>query len=433
MEHRILRKDGVMRWVMNTLVPSYDAQGKLVSYDGVIRDIHKRKEAENARAKLEAQLRQTQKMEAIGTLAGGIAHDFNNILFAMVGFTELANDDVPEESLARANLDEVLKAGRRAKDLVQQILTFSRQVEHERRPVQVHLIVKEALKLLRASLPTTIEIPQNIDTNCGPIVADLTQIHQVIMNLCTNAYHAMRDEGGVLEVSLSEVDLDSDALSQYPDASPGTYVRLTVSDTGRGMDTEVMERIFDPFFTTKAVGEGTGMGLAVIHGIVKSHGGMISVQSEEGKGSTFHVYLPRLESPVVPEVETTEPIPTGGKERILFVDDEEPLVRMVQQMLERLGYDVTVRTSSVEALEAFRAQPDKFDLIITDQTMPNKTGVQLARDLMRIRPDIPIILCTGFSEVISEKEAKDRGLRGYIMKPVVKSEIAKAIRMVLDK
>jgi len=243
----------------------------------------------------------------------------------------------------------------------------------------------------------------------------------------------MRDEGGVLEVSLSEVDLDSDALSQYPDASPGPYIRLTVSDTGRGMDTEVMERIFDPFFTTKAVGEGSGMGLAVVHGIVKSHGGVITVQSEEGKGSTFHVYFPRLESPAAPEAEATELIPTGGRERILFVDDEEPLVRMVQQMLERLGYDVTVRTSSVEALEAFRAQPDKFDLIITDQTMPNKTGVQLARDLMRIRPDIPIILCTGFSEVISEKEAKDRGLRGYIMKPVVKSEIAKAIRMVLDK
>ena len=282
-------------------------------------------------------------------------------------------------------------------------------------------------------MPPTIEIRQNIDTNCGPIVADLTQVHQVIMNLCTNAYHAMRDEGGVLEVSLSEVDLDSDALSQYQDSSPGPYIRLTVSDTGHGMDTEVMERIFDPFFTTKAVGEGTGMGLAVVHGIVKSHGGMMTVQSEKGKGSTFHVYFPRLDRQVAPEAETTEPISTGGRERILFVDDEEPLVRMVQQMLEGLGYDVTVRTSSVEAFEAFRAQPDKFDLIITDQTMPNKTGVQLARDLMRIRPDIPIILCTGFSEVISEKEAKARGIRGYVMKPVVKSEIAKAIRRVLDK
>ena len=430
-EHRILRKDDIMRWVRNTLVPHYDAQGNLLSYDGLISDIQERKEAEEARAKLQAQLQHAQKMEAIGTLAGGIAHDFNNILFAILGYTELTRDDVPEGSLVRANLEEVIKAANRAKDLVKQILIFSRQVEQERKPMLIHLIVKEALKLLRASLPTTIEIRQNIDTKCGFVLADPTQIHQVIMNLCTNAYHAMRESGGVLEVSLDVFDIDAAFAAAHANLEEGAYLRLTVSDTGHGMDGATMERIFDPFFTTKAIGEGAGMGLATVHGIVTSYNGAVTVYSEPGEGTTFHVYLPRVDSTAVPEATATEPVPRG-KERILFVDDEEQIVRFGQQMLERLGYHVTARASSVEALEAFGAEPEKFDLVITDQTMPNMTGVVLARELMRIRPDIPVILTTGFSEAVTQEKAKNMGMRECIMKPVLASDLGRAIRRVLD-
>ncbi|MBW1796685.1 MAG: response regulator, partial [Deltaproteobacteria bacterium] len=443
-EHRILRKDGVMRWVRNTLVPHHDTQGNLLSYDGLIEDIHERKEAEEAKVKLEVQLRQAQKMEAIGTLAGGIAHDFNNILFAIFGFVELTTSDLPEGSQGRKNLGQVLKAANRAKDLIRQVLTFSRQVEQERKPLQLQLIVKEGLKLLRATLPTTIEIRHNIDKERGYIMADPTQVHQVIMNLCTNANHAMRQNGGLLEVSLQNVNFGppwcdrrcrqvsatkpglgqglrnadwkrdkNRSKIQIPNSeiglAPGPYVRLSVSDTGHGMDQATMERIFDPFFTTKPVGDGTGMGLATVHGIITSHGGAITVHSELEKGTTFDVYFPRFESGVALEAEMAEPLPRGN-ERILFVDDEEPLVRMGQQMLERLGYHVTARTSSVEALEAFRAQPDRFDLVITDQTMPNMTGVELAKELMRIRPDIPIILITGFSEIVPPEKAKKMGI-----------------------
>jgi CheY-like chemotaxis protein len=264
------------------------------------------------------------------------------------------------------------------------------------------------------------------------VMGDPTQIHQVLMNLCTNATHAMREKGGALEVGLEDVDLDADAPVQYPDLKPGPHVRLTVSDTGHGLDPAVMERIFDPYFTTKDKGVGTGLGLAVVHGIVKSHGGTITVYSEVGKGTTFHVLFPRIESVDAEETEVLEPLPKGD-ERILFVDDEEALVKIGQQMLERLAYEVVPRTSSIEALEAFRAQPDKFDLVITDQTMPNMTGEMLAKELMGIRPDIPIILCTGYSELISKERAKAMGIREYVMKPLVIRELATTIRKVLDK
>ncbi len=391
----------------------------------ILRDIRGKK-------KMEAQLQQAQKMEAIGTLAGGIAHDFNNILSAITGFTELVQMDVPEGSEAKANLAEVLKAASRAKDLVKQILTFSRQSEGKQKPLRVSLIAREALKLLRVSIPATIEIRQDISKDSGTVLADATQIHQVLMNLCTNAGHAMRENGGILDVSLLNLDLDANAVAQYPNLKSGPYVRLTVSDTGCGMDDTVKERIFDPFFTTKAHGEGTGMGLSVVHGIVKKHGGNVAVYSEPGKGTTFHVYLPRIDtSPTVKDTASTEPLPTGN-EHILFVDDEAQVVDMGRQMLERLGYHVTARTSSVEALEAFRAQPEDFDLVITDQTMPNMTGTQLAKKLLAIMPGIPIILCTGFSEVVSENTAKAMGIREYVMKPVIQSEITKTIRKVLD-
>ncbi len=396
-----------------------------IATQGILRDITERK-------RLEAQLHQAQKMEAIGTLAGGIAHDFNNILMAMLGYAEMAKIDLMEGTPARGDMEEVLKAGRRAKDLVRQILAFSRQIDQERQPVQLHHVIKEALKLLRASLPTTIEIRQNIDTDCGAVLADPTQIHQVLMNLCGNAHHAMREKGGILGVELTSLDVDADQAMLVPNLRAGPYVRLTVSDTGHGMDRATMERIFEPFFTTKAVGEGTGMGLATVHGIVTSHNGAITVYSEPGDGTTFHIYLPRLESKVQDAQPQPEAVPTG-KERILFVDDEASLARLGKQMLERLGYDVTARTSSVEALEAFRAKSDMYDLVITDQTMPNITGLELAEEMMQIRPDIPVILATGFSETISPEKAKQHGIREYIMKPIAARELAVITRQVLDE
>jgi CheY-like chemotaxis protein len=291
------------------------------------------------------------------------------------------------------DVTEQKQAAELAKGLVQQILTFSRRSEKERKPLKIQPIIKESLKLLRASLPTTVEIRQNIDNECGAILADPTRIYQVMMNLCTNAYHAMREKGGILEVALTEVNIDSPDLIPNLDLNPGTYLRLAVSDTGHGMDRAVVERIFDPYFTTKGPGEGTGLGLSVVHGIVRSHDGYITVYSELGEGTTFHIYLPRIEvKPKVPETISTEPAPKG-KEHILFVDDDEQIVNVVQQILERLGYHVAARTSSVEALEAFQAQPEKFDLVITDMTMPNMIGTELAKRLIDIRPDKNIVCC----------------------------------------
>ncbi|MBW2576066.1 MAG: response regulator, partial [Deltaproteobacteria bacterium] len=311
-------------------------------------------------------------------------------------------------------------------------LTFSRQSETEKKPVKVQSLVKETIKLLRTSIPTTIEIRQNIDEYCKPVMADPTQIHQVVMNLGTNAYHAMREKGGVLAIDVAEEKISMDDSASYLNLHPGTYIKLTVSDTGHGMDKAVMEKMFDPYFTTKPVGQGTGMGLSTIHGIIKSHGGNIEVYSEPGKGTAFHIYFPLIETKSVePEIVSTGPI-RKGSESILLVDDEEPIVRMVKQTLERLGYQVTIRTSSLDALEAFRAGPDKFDLVITDMTMPNMTGVQLAPRLLEIRSDIPIILCTGFSEITDSNKAKALGIREFLMKPIVRDQIARTIRKVLD-
>ncbi|MCD6334697.1 MAG: response regulator [Candidatus Latescibacteria bacterium] len=382
------------------------------------------------RKQVEKQLRQAQKMEAIGTLAGGIAHDFNNILAVILGFTEIALN-MPEDTRTQHWLKQVLKAGERAKELVQQILAFSRETEQERKPVRITPILKETLKLLSASLPATIEIREDVAAS-GTILGDPTQIHQVLMNLCTNAAYAMREEGGVLTVSQSDVELDVEAAARYPNLPPGSYLRLIVSDTGHGMDRAVMERIFDPYFTTKEPNEGTGLGLSVVHGIVQSYGGVITVDSEPGKGTSFHVVLPRIDREDTPKAETFAPLPTGN-ERILFIDDEEMLVEMGQEMLESLGYDVVALTNNLEALETFRAQPDRFDLVITDQTMPHKTGAELARELLRIRPDIPIILCTGFSEIITEKQAEATGIRRFLMKPILRREMAQTIRDLLDE
>lgn len=423
--HTSKRKDGSYYEVEATASPVRESTGEIINYVGIHRDI-------THEVKLEGELRQAQKMEAIGTLAGGIAHDFNNILAAIVGYTEMAHSRTPPESPVRRNLEQVLKASHRATDLVKQILAFSRQREQERRPLQIGSIVKEALKLLRSSLPTTIEIRYSLtgDREQGAVFADPTQIHQVLMNLCTNAAHAMRATGGLLNVTVAEIVIPAAPAAHPLDLQPGPYVRLTVSDTGHGMEAAVMERIFEPYFTTKEVGEGTGLGLAVVQGIVKSHGGAITVQSEPGRGTTFEVLLPRIELELTQRMEAAELLPTGS-ERILFVDDEEVMVELGKDMLEPLGYRVTGRTNSFDALETFRKQPDAFDLVITDMTMPGLTGRELARELMAVRPEIPVILCTGFSELIDEQQAQTAGIRAFVMKPYVIAGMARTIRQVL--
>ena len=424
LESRWTRKDGTAfdcRLRACTLHPRGPAQEYIVT----VGDISESK-------RLKAQLQQAQKMEAIGTLAGGIAHDFNNILSAIIGYAELARMRVDQESDVAADLDKVIQSGERAADLVQQILTISRRHKKERRPMQLKYIKKEVLEMLRATLPSTIQVKERVGKEMGVINADPAQMHQVIMNLCTNAAHAMQEDGGVLEVGIGDVQVGSeDPETGYLDLLPGSYLRLTVSDTGYGIPRHLMDKIFDPYFTTKDTGEGTGLGLSVIQGIVKAHEGTITVDSEPGKGTTFHVYLPIIQGEEKPEKETEGPLPTGN-ERILFVDDEELLIGLGSQRLERLGYEVVPKISSTEALELFRSEPDRFDLVITDMTMPKMTGDKLARELMKIRPDIPVILCTGHSKLISEKQAKEMGIRAFLGKPILKRAMAETVRKVLD-
>ncbi len=395
-------------------------------------DITERKHSEEERTLIEAQLRQAQKMEALGTLAGGIAHDFNNILGVISGFTELTLMDQEDKDQVRENLGEVLKASVRARDLVKQILAFSRQSSQEKKPVQVGLIVKEVLKMLRASLPATIEIKHDVASR-AVVSADPTHIHQVLMNLCTNGSHAMSDAGGVLDVSLTDVTLGPDSIRGHERLRPGPYVELCVSDTGQGIEPSILERIFDPFFTTKEQGVGTGLGLAVVHGIAQSLGGFVDVRSVIGKGTTFSVFFPTMEISQAAPREESSPLP-GGKERILIVDDEPALAEALRRMLERLGYTVELGSSGKEALEAFERQAEErpFDLVITDMTMPHMTGAELAREILNLRPDQPIILCTGFSEKIDVEKAKALGVRGFVMKPVVLKDLAGLVRKTLD-
>jgi two-component system, cell cycle sensor histidine kinase and response regulator CckA len=383
------------------------------------------------RARLEERLRQAQKMEAVGTLAGGIAHDFNNILAAIIGFTELTIDDVPEGSLIKRNMNNVLKAGIRGRDLVKQILTFSRKGDPKRAPLRLTPVVQETFKLLRATTPTSVAMELHTHATSGEVLADSTEISQLLMNLGANAAYAMRDNGGLLEITLSDIEFRSDSHPPHPDLAPGAYVELLVKDTGSGMDAATKNRIFEPFFTTKERGQGTGMGLAVVHGVVQSLGGAITVSSEPGRGSTFTVFLPKVAHEEEAQPEIAREV-AGGKERILFVDDEEMLVEMAGEMLGRLGYEVVATTDAGEALRIFSGEPDRFHCVITDYTMPNVTGVELAKDLMKIRPDISIILCTGHSEMISQDKAHELGIREFAMKPLIKREIAETIRRVLD-
>ena len=380
---------------------------------------------------LEAQLQQALKMESIGILAGGIAHDFNNILGIILGNVELALDDVREGNPAHHNLNEIRTASIRARDIVRQILAFSRQSKQEKKPIRISRIMEDSILLLRSSIPTTIDLRLNILTKADIVKADPTQINQIILNLCTNAAHVMREKGGILEVNLIDMELDEEEVKRYHGLTPGTYVKISVKDTGQGMDPGILKNIFEPYFTTKEEGEGSGMGLAVVHGIVKNHGGDISVISEPGKGSIFEVFLPSIDAETDSSFEEPSRL-AGGDERILLVDDEKAIVTALKPMLERLGYQVTVKTSGVEALDAFKAMPGDFDVVITDMIMPMMTGVDLAKALMQIHSDIPIILCTGFSDMINEDKAREIGIIAFVMKPMVISEIAKTIRQVLD-
>lgn len=400
-----------------------------VSVLHVLRDITDIKTIEN-------RLQQSQKMEAIGALAGGIAHDFNNILSPIMGYTELLSEDIPKESPLRSSLDEIYAASMRAKDMVRQILTFSRQEKSEVRLMKMQHIVKEALKLIRSTIPATIDIKQDIRKECGLINADPTQIHQIVMNLATNAYHAMEETGGTMRVSLKEAELNPELNEQDivgQDIQKGIYACLTVSDTGAGIPEDIRDKIFDPFFTTKKQGKGTGLGLSSVHGILTSCGGFIRLHSELGRGTEFNIYLPVAESYLKKDDVLKVNMPMlGGNERILLVDDEAVLITLQKGMLERLGYNVTSRTSSIEALEAFRSNPDKFDMVITDMAMPSMSGDKLAVELIKIRPDIPVLLCTGFSTIMSEEKAISMGIKGFLMKPVTISDIDKKIRDVLD-
>jgi PAS domain S-box-containing protein len=410
---RLIKHKGEKAWVQVTL-----------------RDITDRKLVEAEKKQLETQLQQSQKMESIGTLAGGIAHDFNNILGIIIGNTELAMDDVLEGNPAHFNLEEIRTASIRAKDIVRQLLSFSRKTAQERKPIQIIPIIKDSLKFLRATIPTSIDIRQDIQAIDDTILADPTQIHQVMMNLCTNASHAMETEG-IIEIGIENVVLDEDSAVLYTDMTPGNYVKVIVSDTGQGIAPEVIDRIFDPYFTTKEVDKGSGMGLSVVHGIIKSHGGAISVESELGKGTIFSVLFPVIEKQEDSETETNEEIPTGN-ERILFVDDEESMVYVGRYRLERLGYKIEIQTSPVQALKLFQAKSDQFDLVITDMTMPQMTGDMLVKEILKIRPDMPTILCTGFSEKIDKERSKELGISAYIVKPLDRRNLAQLVRKVLD-
>lgn len=408
-----------------SISPLKDETGGLAGIVHVAKDISEQKN-------LELQLRQAQKMSAIGTLAGGIAHDFNNLLTPILGYTDLLLLQLEAGSSQSNYIKEISRAGNRAKDLVKQILTFSRQAEQEPVPLHLQSIAKEVIKLLRSSIPSTIDIKQDVDWECPAVKADPTQIHQVIMNLCTNAYHAMRNSGGTLTVDLKKVEIGVEDLHVQLDLVPGVYARLEVSDTGHGMSHETMERIFEPYYTTKEIGDGTGLGLAVVHGIISSCGGIVSVDSEPDKGSIFHVYLPCIRNGVE-KVEDAEDALPKGSAHVLVVDDSGAIVQLEETMLESLGYRATSCTSPEKALEMFQTDPNDFDLLLTDMTMPGMTGIQLARRVLAMRPEMPIILCTGFSEIINEKQAKAYGVGAYIMKPIIRKDLANALHDLLEK
>ncbi|MCU0563336.1 MAG: PAS domain S-box protein [Desulfobacterales bacterium] len=427
-ERRFIHQDGSTVWTRIWASVQRDPEGRFLNFISLVQDITAAKKTDADNRSLQSRLLQAQKMEAIGSLAGGIAHDFNNILSAIIGFTELSmlSENAPVEYL-----QEAMKAANRARDLVKQILSFSRQGGEERMPVHVGMVVKEAVKFLRASLPATIEIRSRVEGSASAVMSNSVELHQILINLATNGAHAIGEQGGAVDIDARGVSVQAGRRGVPPDLAPGAYVQVSVRDTGCGIAPEIRERIFDPYFTTKDKGVGTGLGLAVVHGIVKKAGGAIHVESEVGKGSAFHVYLPKVEWASAASTERVG-LPSGGTERILFVDDEPMLVEIGEKILRRLGYEVVSRTSPLEALELFRARPESFDLVVTDQTMPGLTGDALAAEIMKVRPGIPVVLCTGYSQTVNEERARGKGIKALVLKPLLINQIDEAIRKALQ-
>jgi len=421
-----------VRWIERSLFPLTGADGQIVGVIEYSKDISERKRTELQVAEMQTQLLHAQKLEAIGTLAGGIAHDFNNILSAVIGFSELALAKTPPDNPLWPNLQSILKAGFRGRDLVKQILAISYRTEEKRQETYLDQIALEVLKFLRAVLPSTVEIQQDIPNDINPIWADPTQMHQILMNLCTNAAHAMSEKGGILKVKLVNVEPSSEHTASNDGLSYDPYVKLTVSDSGTGINPEILRKIFDPYFTTKGKEKGTGLGLAVAKGVVVSHGGTIQVESSPGAGSTFTVLMPAMEPGSSAKALESGPVLTGH-ERILFVDDEKDITDYVKESLGQLGYQVVTRTHSVEALSLFKSSPGEFDLVISDVTMPNMPGDEMVRQMLLIRPEIPIILCTGYSERISQEMAKSLGVRAFLMKPLTLQGLTEVVQKVLKK
>ena len=422
----LVSKTGEERIIADSGAPIIDNQGDIIGVVLVFRDV-------TEKVLLENRLKQSQKLEAVGTLTGGIAHDFNNIIGIILGNSELAIDDIPEWNPAYFCVDQIRKASLRAKDVVRQLLSFSRKSPQRKNNIKLLSILNDSYKLLRAIIPVNIDIQiqKHIPEDADIIYADPTQIHQILINLGTNAYHAMNDSGGLLVISVEEILLSEESKHLFPDLPPGRYIKIVVKDTGKGIDPDIRDRIFEPYFTTKDVDQGAGLGLAIVHGIVTAHGGAITFQSQIGEGSSFNVFLPALEPETSSFKSEKEPLP-GGAESILFIDDEKALVRLIEKSLSSLGYNIHVMTNPIHALDTFKASPKNFDLIITDMAMPEMTGEDLVKKILKIRPDIPIIICTGYSDYMSEAKAIQIGCKSFLLKPLERSQLANTIRNVLD-
>ncbi len=431
----ILRKDGSVCHAETSVSLRLDDQGRPDGFQGIVRDITERVKTSEKQKELEAQLHQAQKMESIGTLAGGIAHDFNNILFPIIGYTELTMQELSADSPLYGYMEKVQASARRAKALIRQILAFSRQrAESEVEPEYIQPVVKETLKLLSNTVPSTIEIRSNLQENTGRVMIDLSMIHQVVMNLCTNAYQAMQNApSGILTVELEEIVIDDQNTALFHHLTPGTYIRIRVSDNGCGIEPDLGDKIFDPYFTTKPKDKGTGLGLSISYGIVKNAGGHIAADSRPGEGSRFEVFLPVSETKECRGLDEhyDGPLPCGS-ERILLVDDEKPVIEFEKQLLEKLGYFVTPLTDSQEAFEVFSRQPTAYDLLLTDQTMPKMSGMELVRKIRQIRPDMPVLLCTGYNEKLIHDKIHEAGIQALLIKPITGRDLAITLRQILD-